>query len=194
MYSAKQNFNNQMKINTAVVYLFVVGFYSILGQVVILRELNVAFYGIELIYLLSFTFWMLGTAVGVTLGRRSYTPTENNILLLFLLSAILLIADLVFIRGIRNLLGGVPGGYLPFLMEIVGLIIALLPIGLLTGLLFQWTAKKFISENRTLAKAYAIESAGGIAGGLGSTLFLEFGINNFLIALICAAVSLLITT
>jgi hypothetical protein len=62
-----------MKINTAVVYLFVVGLYSILGQVVILRELNVAFYGIELIYLLSFTFWMLGTAIGATLGRRSYT-------------------------------------------------------------------------------------------------------------------------
>jgi spermidine synthase len=180
-----------MKINTGVVYLFVVGFYSILGQVVILRELNVTFYGIELIYLLSFTFWMLGTAVGATLGRRSYIPTESNILSLLLLSSILLIADLVFIRGIRNILGGVPGGYLPFSLQISGLIIALLPIGLLAGLLFQWTAKKFVSENRTLAKAYAIESAGGIVGGLSSTLLLEAGISNFLITLICVALCLL---
>lgn len=192
MYSAKQNFINVMKINTGVVYLFVVGFYSILGQVVILRELNVAFYGIELIYLLSFTFWMLGTAVGATLGRRSYIPTESNILSLLLLSSILLIADLVFIRGIRNLLGGVQGGYLNFSMQITGLIISLLPVGLLSGLSFQWTAKRFISEKGTLAKAYAIESAGGIAGGLSSTLFLNSGISNFLIALICNALCVLI--
>jgi len=180
-----------MKVSRIVVYLIVAGIYSVLGQVVILRELNVAFYGIELIYLLSFTFWLLGTAVGVTLGQRTYTPTENNILSLFLLSAFLLIADIVFIRGSRNFLGGVQGGYLPFSMQITGLIISLLPIGLLSGLSFQWTAKRFISENRTLAKAYAIESAGGIVGGLSSTLFLNLGISNFLIALICSALCVL---
>jgi spermidine synthase len=174
-----------MKIRTTSIYLIAVGFFSILGQVVILRELNVAFYGIELIYILSFAFWLVGTAIGAAAGRRSYTPLDKSIHGLFLISAILLIVDTIFIRGIRNLFGGVQGGYLPFFKQIIGLIIALLPIGLLSGLLFQWSAKKFISENGTLAKAYAIESAGGVIGGLGSTLFLNFGINNFSVALIC---------
>jgi spermidine synthase len=175
-----------MKLRSTTVYLIAIGFFSILGQVVLLRELNVAFYGIELIYILSFAFWLLGTAIGAAAGRRSYIPGEIIIHIFFLLSAILLISDIVFIRGIRNLFGAVRGGYLPFSIQITGLVIALLPIGFLAGLLFQWAAKKFVGTNDTLAKAYAIESAGGVLGALGSTIFLDIGINNFSAAIICS--------
>jgi spermidine synthase len=181
-----------MKIRSASVYLFTIGFFSILGQVVLLRELNVAFYGIELIYILSFAFWLMGTGIGAAIGRRAYIPEEITILMLFLLSSVLLIVDIVFIRGIRNIFGGVPGGYLPFLIQITGLIVALIPIGLLAGLLFQWTAKRFIGSGDTLAKAYAIESAGGIIGAFGSTVFLNFGISNFSAAVICSLFFVLI--
>lgn len=187
-----RNFINSVKVHNTVVYLVAVGFFSILGQVVILRELNVAFYGIELIYILSFGFWLAGTAIGAAVGRRSYIPEDKNIQLLFLISSVLLLIDIVFIRGIRILFGGVEGGYLPFLIQIAGLIIALLPISILSGLLFQYTAKRFVHENGTLAKAYSIESAGGVLGGLSSTLFLNFGLSNFSIALICSACSLIV--
>lgn len=189
MFSVNRNFINSIKARNAVVYLIAVGFFSILGQVVILRELNVAFYGIELIYILSFGFWLAGTAIGAAVGHRSYVPKEKNIQLLFLISSVLLLIDIVFIRGIRILFGGVEGGYLPFLIQIAGLIIALLPISILSGLLFQHTAKRFVYENGTLAKAYSIESAGGVLGGLSSTLFLNFGLSNFSIALICSVCS-----
>ena len=175
-----------MKLHSNIIYLIAVGFFSILGQVVILRELNVAFYGIELIYILSFAFWLLGTAIGAAVGRRSYVPKEATIHLIFLLSAILLIIDIIFIRGIRNLFGGVRGGYLPFTTQMIGLLIVLFPIGLLNGLLFQWSAKRFVVDNETLAKAYAIESAGGVIGALCSALFLDFGISNFSIAILCS--------
>ncbi len=186
MFSVNRIFINKMKIRSTVVYLTAVGFFSILGQVVLLRELNVAFYGIELIYILSFAFWLLGTGIGAAAGRRSYIPGEMTIHIFFLLSAILLIADIVFIRGIRNLFGAVQGGYLPFSIQITGLLIALFPAGLLAGLLFQWAAKRFVGSGGTLAKAYAIESAGGVLGALGSTVFLNFGINNFSSAVICS--------
>ena len=175
-----------MKLHSTIIYLIAVGFFSILGQVVILRELNVAFYGIELIYILSFAFWLLGTAIGAAAGRRSYFPKEITIHFIFLLSAILLIIDIIFIRGIRNLFGGVRGGYLPFTTQMIGLLIVLFPIGLLNGLLFQWSAKRFVVDNETLAKAYAIESAGGVIGALCSALFLDFGISNFSIAILCS--------
>jgi spermidine synthase len=186
MYLVNQNFVDQIKSRNTIVYLIAVGFFSILGQVIILRELNVAFFGIELIYILSFTFWLLGTVIGAAVGRQDYIPKEKNIHKLFLLSTILLVVDIIFIRDIRNLFGGVQGGYLPFLIQIAALSIALLPIGFLAGLLFQWSAKRFVGENETLAKAYAIESAGGVLGGLCSTLFLDLGISNFSIALICS--------
>lgn len=181
-----------MVIRSNIVHLIAIGFFSILGQVVLLRELNVAFYGIELIYILSFAFWMLGTAVGAAIGRRSYIPEDITIHILFLISAIFLIGDIVFIRGIRNLFGAVPGGYLPFAIQITGLLIALIPAGLLAGLLFQWAAKRFIGTEEKLAKAYAIESAGGVLGALASTVFLNLGINNFSSAIVSSLMLIVI--
>ncbi len=168
-----------------ILYLLAIGFVSILGQVVILRELNVAFYGVELIYILAIAVWLLWTAVGALIGRRTYVPSKTTIGVLLIGFAILLPADVALVRGIRVLFGGVPGAYLPFSAQILGLAVVLLPIGLLLGLLFQWAAKLYIGTDKTLAAAYAIESAGGIIGGLASTLFLKFGLQNFAIAVIC---------
>jgi spermidine synthase len=66
---------------------------------------------------------------------------------------------------------------------------AIFPAGLLSGLLFQWTAKAYVTTGRTLALAYAIESAGGLIGGLFSTLFLIWGFRNCSIAFLCALTS-----
>ena len=192
MFLVKKNFISQLKISDSIIYLITTGFYSILGQVVILRELNVAFYGIELIYIISFAFWLIGTAVGVAYGRRSIIPENKNIHTLFTLSACVLLIDIVFLRGIRIIFGGVEGGYLHFTAQIAGLVLSLLPVSFFAGLMFQWIAKKYISENETLAKAYSIESIGGIIGGLSSTLFLTFNISNFSAALICSVVIIVV--
>jgi spermidine synthase len=65
-------------------------------------------------------------------------------------------------------------------------VVTLFPAGLLSGLLFQWSAKIYLADGRTLAKAYAIESAGGLIGGLLATLFLAWGVQNWATALACA--------
>ena len=49
--------------------LFAIGLVSMLGQVVLLRELNVAFFGSELIYILALGLWLLWTAIGAAVGR-----------------------------------------------------------------------------------------------------------------------------
>lgn len=172
-------------------YLFVVGFVSILGQVALLRELNVAFYGIELIYSLALGVWLLCTAAGTWIGRRNQNPLHFQIGLLLGLLSCLLPLDVAFIRAIRILFSGVPGAYLPFQTQMLAVLLALLPIGLLLGMLFQWAAKGFITGGKSLALAYAVESAGGIAGGLCATLFLKLGIQNFRIALICSLVAMI---
>jgi len=41
-----------------------IGLISILGQVVLLRELSVSFYGVELVYLLALGIWFFWTAIG----------------------------------------------------------------------------------------------------------------------------------
>ena len=184
---------NSVKLNKGLknsFFLFGAGFVSILSQVVILRELNVAFYGIELIYTLALGIWLIGTAIGASIGRHSSLPQESGIKILFAIFAIVLFSDIFVIRGIKIVLGAVPGAFLPFTAQIIGLFLALIPVSILTGLLFQWTAKQFIEKNETLAKAYSLESAGGITGGLASTLLLSAGLQNLSIALVCSAAAI----
>jgi len=171
-------------------YLFIIGFISILGQVVILRELTVAFYGVELIYILAIGIWLFWTAIGAAIGRRDATPRTSAVLLLLLCFSILLPIDVAFIRALRLFFSGIPGTYLPFGQQLLAIAMTLLPLGLLLGLLFQWAAKLYIAQNKTLAVAYAIESAGGVLGGLASTLLLWIGIQNFTIALLCSLLTI----
>ena len=85
----------------------VTGFASSLGQILILRELLVLFYGNELSTGLVFTSWLLWTAAGSGIaGRWSHriTPSGNTLSLLLVLLAILLPATLCWIRATRVLL------------------------------------------------------------------------------------------
>ena len=171
--------------------LIFIGLISILGQVVIIRELSVASFGIELIYILAIGAWLLLTGIGATLGRRTFQPERFHVAGLFLLLGVIFPLNIMLLRGIRNLFGGVPGAYLPFLQQIAALFIVLTPTCLILGLLFQWAAKIYVRESgKTLAIAYAIESAGGVVGGLASTLFLKWGIQNLNQVLMCGILSL----
>ena len=172
-----------------IISLLSIGLISILGQVILLRELNVAFYGVELVYLISLGIWLFWTAMGALVGRRNILPSHTHIAFLFIIFGITLPLNIVFIRASRLLFGGVPGAYLPFLQQLTVAIISLLPAGLLSGLLFQWAAKIFTARDKTLAIAYSIESAGGLAGGLLATLFLTWKIQNCSIAFACGLIA-----
>jgi spermidine synthase len=172
-----------------VLWLLAVGLVSILGQVVLLRELNVAFFGSELIYILALGVWLFWTAVGAAAGRRGRLPTARGVRGLLVALACLLPLAVVFVRGLRLLFGGVPGAYLPFSRQLLAMALALLPASVLLGLLFQWAAKRFVGTGRTLAGAYAIESAGGLVGGILATLLLKWGVQNLEAALLCAGLA-----
>jgi len=162
-----------------------VGLVSILGQVVLLRELNVAFYGSELIYVLALGLWLLWTAVGAMAGRRTTVPAAWRVRALLLAVSLVLPLSIVFIRAVRRIFGAVPGAYLPFPSQMLAMALALLPACVLLGLLFQWAAKRYVGQGRTLARAYAVESAGAIAGGALATLFLAAGVQNLQAGLLC---------
>jgi len=171
------------------VYLLSIGLISILGQVILLRELNVSFYGVELIYLFALGIWLFWTAVGVIAGRRMALPSRHSPAVLFILFGMILFLDVAFIRSSRLIFGGVPGAYLDFFQQLLVATLSILPVGLLSGLLFQQTAGLYVDSGRTLAAAYAVESAGGLIGGLFSTLLIILDTQNLFAALICSIVS-----
>lgn len=169
-------------------HLWVVGFTSILGQTILLRELHVAFYGVDLVYLLALGIWLLWSAAGAVAGRRR-EPSPDSVRMLLAAFALVLALDVAFVRGIRVWFGAVPGAFLPFHLQMLATAIALLPVGFLSGLLFRRTAALYMTGARSLAGAYAVESLGGLAGGLWATLALLFGIQNFAAALTCSLVA-----
>jgi spermidine synthase len=174
----------------SVVWLLAIGAVSILGQVALLRELNVAFFGSELIYILALGVWMFWTAIGAASGRRRSVPSAGRVRVWLVVLACVLPAAVVFVRGLRVLFGGIPGAYLPFPRQLIAMALALLPVSVVLGLLFQWAAKRYVEDRGgTLAGAYAVESAGGLAGGILSTVLLKWGVQNLDAALLCAALA-----
>jgi len=165
---------------------FAVGFISILGQVVLLRELGVALYGVELIYILAMAVWLLWSAVGAMLGPRSRVPGKPAAGWAFAAFAAVFFADVLFIRCFRNLAGAFAGTFMPFPLQLAALGIALMPTGLLMGLLFQWSGRILVAGGGRLARAYAAESIGGVAAGGGATLLFFAGIQNLAAAWICS--------
>jgi len=167
------------------IWLLAVGLVSILGQVVLLRELHVAFFGSELVYILALGVWLLGTAAGAAAGRRAHVPSSDRVRCLLLLWSVLLPLMVAFVRGHRVLLGAVPGAYLPFPLQLAIMGAVLLPVSALLGLLFQGAAKRYVEGSRTLAVAYAIESGGSILGGILAAVLLMAGAQNLSAALLC---------
>lgn len=151
---------------------------TLVGQVVLLRELVVACYGSELVYLLGLAFLLAGTAAGTLAGgalRHRRSPSTGAV---FLGYALLLPAAVAVARALPRLFDATPGAFLPFPAQLAGLALVLLPGGLAGGLLFQRAAAAYVASSRTLAAAYALESAGGLAGGALATGALATGLGN----------------
>ncbi len=168
--------------------LFLAGFISILGQIVLLRELNVAFHGVELVYPVAIGGWIFFAAIGTVLHKAR--PSLNRTAVFFILFAIFLLSGIVFIRGSALFSDKIAGfSHFPF-EQIATFLVPLLPAGLLSGLLFVETSSLYIYRDRRLTGAYGIEALGGIAGGLLATLCFHYGLNNLSVALLCALLSL----
>ncbi len=170
------------------IWLLAVGLLSVLAQVVVLRELAAAFYGVELIYLVALATWLLSTGAGAVAARHG-VPRPRRLALVFGALAVLLPLDVVLVRGIRWLFGSVPGAYLPFHQQIAGVALSVLPVGLLLGVLFQWAAVLATRRGHSLARAYAAESAGALLGGLAATALFHLGVSNWLLAIGSGAIA-----
>lgn len=172
------------------IWLVATGLVTLWGQVVLLRELLVAFYGSELVVLLALGALMLFTAAGALLGRRFGSAGDGGVRRLFVAFAVVLPLLLVLLRALRVLLGGTPGADLPVGQQFLGLGLSLLPLGFLAGLLFQRSAVLYVAGGAGLGRAYAIESAGSLAGGLLATGLVALGVQNAAGALLCSCAAL----
>jgi spermidine synthase len=99
--------------------LAVVGFTSIIAQIVLMRELVATFYGNELLFGLVLMAWLAWVAVGawglarlaaqarLELGTRAFGAG-------LILAGLLLLLQIALVRDVRTLLGVTPGAFVEF--------------------------------------------------------------------------------
>jgi len=162
--------------------VFLVGFTSILGQVLLMRELVTIFYGNELIYGLVLALWLLMVAVGSLISGGLVDRFKNKTIT-FIITQVLIIfilpAQIYFGRVIKPWLG-IPQGAmvdLPTTFWIIFLTLA--PLTLILG--FQFVlGSKLLSEKlkdtpQEIGEVYIFESIGSLIGGfLFSFIFVYF--------------------
>ncbi|MGD9546488.1 MAG: hypothetical protein AB7V45_02965 [Candidatus Krumholzibacteriia bacterium] len=169
--------------------LAVLGSVSLLGQVILLREVTIAFFGSELVILLGIGLWLLGTGLGAAAAGR----LRGGALLVapvFLLVFGLLVPGLVvWARAVRGIWGAVPGAYLPFSGQMVAMATILVPAALISGLVFALAARGAVAGGRTLGAAYAAECAGALAGGAAATGFVAAGLGNLTQGMVCGVIA-----
>ncbi len=166
-----------------------VGVLALLGQVVLLRELLVAGFGVEVLYILGLATWLLWTALGTGAAALSSSFSPHLYRPLLILAGTAIPISVVFVRYAHGLFGGVPGAYLALGQQLVLVLLALLLPGMLLGFLFRLAAGRFVAAGGTLGRAYAWESLGSVIGGLASTLLLAFHVTNYTQALLCMLVA-----
>ena len=152
--------------------IFMAGFAASIGQILVIRELLVIFYGNELSTGLILASWLLCTAAGSGLtGRifRKRPPGFGALLAGFTLFCAALPATVVWIRAARAL-WSIPSGELlaPGMMVVIGFC-ATAPVCFFSGWMFAaaWELSRFGSkrEERSIS-VYLAESLGSGAGGL----------------------------
>jgi spermidine synthase len=150
----------------------------------------VAFYGVELVYLLGLGAWLAWTGAGSLYGRRSETTAGTSPAAEFALLGILAPLSVALLRAARRLLLGLPGADLSFERGLALIAFCLMPTGFLLGLLFRRSTRRARAEGLSLAACYAIESAGAVLGGALSTLALALAVDALSVALACGLVGL----
>jgi len=176
------------------------GFSSIVAQIVLFREMMVSFYGNELslgVMLSVWLFWVgIGSAAGNSIaGRRDYSPTR--LWFWYLLISLAGPGTVILIRYSKQILGLAPAevvGFIPMLLFAFG---AMSILCLCLGITFVLNSKSWrYDESRTFSvnRVYLWESVGAGLGGFLVTFVLIPQFSNFQIVIFLSGLNLLLCT
>ena len=156
-------------------FFLILGAYSLIAQVAILREIYLSFYSNELWFGITLACWLLATGLGSVLALRIFSTRrrirpELSFASLLLGTPLLFGAAFFLIRLARLLLttSGLDPAFWPAIAVSLGVII---PLGFCLGCQFVLGSIFFstisrINNAQTVSYAYAIESFGFVIGAV----------------------------
>jgi spermidine synthase len=174
-------------------WLFLAGLFSLWGQVLLFRELLALFSGSELPIILGIGVLLLSSSLGLFSFK---TSSSLRIRIFFTAFGASTVGLIVLAASLRQVFQTTRGMLLPLHLQLASLIIILVPYGFLAGRLFGEISFICLKEGGSVEKAYAIDTAGALAGGLCALSFIHFGFSQSFDALLlgsCAVSSSLIS-
>ena len=165
---------------------FLLGGYSIIVQVTLIREFLAVLFGNELSVGVIMASWLLGITLGAWLGGGLVDKTNSPLLVYLYLHLLLVVVfpcQVYIIRVLRSLLNTPPGELVPFLSMGGAMVGIILPFTFLIGLLFPYACKVFTRYREEgavkIGWVYLIESVGSLVGGSLFTFYLVAHLTPF---------------
>jgi spermidine synthase len=158
-------------------FFFLLGYVSMMAQLVLLRESIKSFHGNELVIGIFLAIWMILTALGSHVGNSysSVLTLRGPVRLLILLGALPLLIHILLILEKRFFfLPGYQAGLLEMTISIMLLTVLFTGI---SGFLFGYVSKKMGSLT-SRSSAYRLDALGSLAGGILFSLILVHLLNN----------------
>ena len=176
---------NQKFYNT--VLYFLIGFTTIITQVIFIREFMIAFYGNELTIGIILAFWLGWISIGsISFNKlfRNVTNYYKLISVFLLLISIFLPLTVYLIRIARTIFTSVPGELPGFLYIILNAAFIIAPVCLISGAFFAVAAKSHSKDNALATSiVYKYEAIGSAVGGVLLSFVLLGNLNSFQIML-----------
>lgn len=175
------------KLPSQFVAVLSLGVVSQVGQVVLLRELLMVFYGSELAIggiLASWMVWVgVGSWLGGVLGEKVRRPPVVSALAA---GGVLVVlpATILLVRVLRGFFDVLPGEYLSLLAAASSCVLLMAPICTLLGAQFVllsriWREGAGVLDTSGATKTYVVEALGNAVGGILFTLLLVHFLNSF---------------
>ncbi|MEE9443459.1 MAG: hypothetical protein V3V99_12410 [candidate division Zixibacteria bacterium] len=144
------------------------GIFSIGGQVLLLREIISSFNGDEIFIGTALFGWLISVAMGAYLGGKK---RGINATILFIIGAALVPITIIAVRLSPVFLSPVMGEIIPFGKAAMLSIIAMFPVGIISGWLFSAISNRGIDPGNAIAVVYLFEGLGAFVGGIVITIF-----------------------
>ncbi|MBF0511694.1 MAG: hypothetical protein HQL13_05115 [Candidatus Omnitrophica bacterium] len=156
--------------------LLALGITSLMGQIVITRELMVSFYGNEFFIGWIFFGWLIWTAVGCLMPRFFFQEKSRTVLLLIchLAGALLFLLEIFLVRLSKSFLGLAPGQVPDLMAALFFSLIILAPLCLILGMQFSLSCDYW----KKPGTAYFWEAIGFVIAGVVFNYFLV-SLNEF---------------
>ncbi|KPK68438.1 hypothetical protein AMJ71_06870 [candidate division TA06 bacterium SM1_40] len=160
--------------------LVIMGFGAMVGQLVLMREIIVAFYGNELSLGAILASWLLWVGLGSAVGARIVGVVVRSRLVAYGLAqaalALLVPISLVAARTVKSALGVGPGEVVGIGPMLFSSFVLLAPLCLSVGATFALACRLAGGEQRTMAAeigwVYYLEAGGSVLGGIAFTFIL----------------------